>query len=96
MARKVLVAVATELDGHAGAEAFTANVFKLDYRSIRNMLMEKLHDGNEDCVVVINTLRKVKNADVWEAYGYTYDEDYQFAVTVAPSSVYNHISARTG
>jgi len=89
---KVLVVVATEMDGHAAADAFKGEVTDYsDPESIKEMLTK--HLVSEPSEININTIQSREG--VWELYGWTFDETYNFAAVVTPTN-YSHISTQTG
>lgn len=89
---KVLVAVASEIDGHAGADAIQTTIAKYDKETIKAMLIKKLADDPKE--VKVTDVWKDKNSDVWHAYGETYGYS-SFAAMIAPIR-YVHISTATG
>ncbi len=91
MIRKVLIAVATEMDGHAFADAITTKVDFHSKEAIKQMLIERLSEGDNKSVI-----RRInRHDDIWEVYGYFGDEDYPFSAVVALAT-YSHIQSATG
>ena len=92
MARKILVAIASELDGHAGASAIQATIPSINEEHIRKFIIDTLtYEGDDDCEVIIS--RVTQSKEVWYVYGTVYD--MEFSAIVAPA-IYTHIETRTG
>lgn len=90
MSRKVLVAIATELDGHAGAAAIQATLPGYKQHNIEKFILDTLAD-EEDVDVSIDNVRL--EGDVWFVSGTVWDMDYAAVITPI---VYTHIETRTG
>lgn len=91
MKRKVLVAIATEIEGHATADAIMCTI---DYTEdgIRKMLKEKLAINDEP--VHIEHIELDENT--YYISGWTYNEVYRFSAIVAPQLNFHHIGCQTG
>lgn len=90
--RKVLIAIASELDGHAGADAIQTTIPSFTKANIIKIVTEKVIDEEEPTEVEIHHVRNQGN-NVWEVHGTVYDQD--FAAMVAPIA-FVHIATRTG
>jgi hypothetical protein len=93
MSKAVFVAVATEMDGHAMADAIRTTVSNYDSEEvIKNMIIKKLRDEEETVVKVTGITR---DRDFWYLSGWYACEDYPFSAIVTPSN-FKHINTGTG
>lgn len=91
MKRRVLVAIATEMEGHAAADAIMCTI-EYTEDGICAMLKEKLAvDG-----FPVSIDHVVHEDKIYYVYGWSYNEVYQFSAIVAPQSNYYHIGCQTG
>jgi len=89
--RKVLIAIASELDGHAGADAVQASVPKFTKENIEELIIQVMTD-DEDTVVNVRRIDESKG-NIYHIYGEVYDQD--FAAVVAPIK-FTHLGTCTG
>ena len=92
MSKAVLIAVATEMDGHAMADAIRTTVPNYDSEvSVKNLIIKKLSDNNGKAHITGIT----RDNDIWYVVGWYADEVYTFSAIIAPSN-YRYIQTGTG
>lgn len=87
-----LVAVASELEGHAAADALVLDLNINDKEGTKQKLIKALSDEDNECVITgIDS-----DGRVYQLYGYFQDEIYALNIVAAPLKDYKHVGSCTG